>query len=377
MTTHQLKNKVLSLTQSLIFKVISGILLIWIIGAGIIMVIEGDSFSQFGNSLWWTIVTMTTVGYGDMAPVTPYGRILAIMIMFSGITLIAIVTGTISSIFTTKRIMEGRGLEALKLSDHIVICGWNHNIEKIIQSLNHITKNDKSLRIALVNDLPEDEMNSIMARFSSIHVKYVRGDYALESILKKANINKASSAIIISDDTVSTDDDKTILATLTIKNMAPDLKVIAHVAKNDKIPYLRRANADAIITNDNFESFMVANHVLQPGIPQAVEQLLDVNSVHHFKSEIIPAKFIGKPFAELFQHFREKDGWNCIGLYNEEEKIGVSDFLSADSNALDRFIEQKIKEAGHSLAEESKVRVMMNPADDRIVKKGEGAIIIP
>ena len=159
--------------------------------------------------------------------------------------------------------------------------------------------------------------------------------------------------------------------------MAPDLKVIAHVAKNDKIPYLRRANADAIITNDNFESFMVANHVLQPGIPQAVEQLLDINSEHHFKSVSIPTEFIGKTFSELFQHFRTKEGWNCIGLFNEEEKIGVSDFLSADSNALDRFIEQKIKEAGHSLSEESKVRVAMNPLDDRIIKKGEGAVIIP
>ena len=44
---------------------------------------------------------MTTVGYGDMAPTTPWGRLLAVLIMFSGITLIAIVTGTISSIFTT------------------------------------------------------------------------------------------------------------------------------------------------------------------------------------------------------------------------------------------------------------------------------------
>ena len=51
---------------------------------------------------------MTTVGYGDMAPDSVPGRILAIIIMFCGISLIAIVTGTISSIFTANKIMEGK-----------------------------------------------------------------------------------------------------------------------------------------------------------------------------------------------------------------------------------------------------------------------------
>ena len=58
---------------------------------------------------------MTTVGYGDMAPTTVGGRILAIIIMFFGISLIAIVTGTISSIFTTRKFMEGKVLGKVTL----------------------------------------------------------------------------------------------------------------------------------------------------------------------------------------------------------------------------------------------------------------------
>ena len=57
--------------------------------------------------------------------------------------------------------------------------------------------------------------------------------------------------------------------------------------------------------------------------------------------------------------------------------INNSNFLSADSSALDKFIEQKLKEAGHSLSEENKISVVMNPSDDKIIKEGEGAIIIP
>ena len=90
--------------------VVLGIASTWILGAIIISIIEPGEFSSFANSLWWTIVTMTTVGYGDMAPLTGSGRFLAVIIMFVGISLIAVVTGTISSIFTTRKIMEGKGL---------------------------------------------------------------------------------------------------------------------------------------------------------------------------------------------------------------------------------------------------------------------------
>ena len=82
--------------RNYLVSVIISILLIWITGAIIISIIEPGSFSSFKNSLWWTIVTMTTVGYGDMAPTTEPGRFLAVIIMLFGICLIAVVTGTIS-----------------------------------------------------------------------------------------------------------------------------------------------------------------------------------------------------------------------------------------------------------------------------------------
>ena len=83
-------------------KVILTILIIWTLGALIISAIEPGSFKKISNSLWWAIVTMTTVGYGDMAPTTIPGRILAVFIMLTGIVLVAIVTATISSSFITK-----------------------------------------------------------------------------------------------------------------------------------------------------------------------------------------------------------------------------------------------------------------------------------
>lgn len=58
------------------------------------------SFDSYGDALWWAIVTMTTVGYGDLSPETSVGRIIASVLMLSGIGLIGIITGTVASIFT-------------------------------------------------------------------------------------------------------------------------------------------------------------------------------------------------------------------------------------------------------------------------------------
>lgn len=57
----------------------------------------------FGDALWWSIVTTTTVGYGDISPATPAGRIIAVILMLFGIGLIGMLTGTITTYFTRQK----------------------------------------------------------------------------------------------------------------------------------------------------------------------------------------------------------------------------------------------------------------------------------
>ena len=340
-----LKTKISQLTENPTFRIFLIMLIVWVVGSFSIILFESGNIDTVGDAIWWTIVTITTVGYGDFFPLSLPGRILAVIIMFSGIGLISVLTGSISSIFTTKKIMEGRGLENLKLKDHIVICGWNSNVEKVLSNIAKLSSEGGNVKIAMINDMGEDQMNSIIARFNSdtLKIYFVRGDHALESILDKACIEQAKSTIIISDDTVENDDDKTILTVLTIKNKLPNLKVVAHVSQQDKLPYLKRAKADEVIVNDTYESFMAATHVLEPGVPQAVNQLLDLHSAHRFKSMTIPDSYVGKTFSDVTTYFKENDNSLCIGLFIENENVGFGDFLSSESDALDAFIERKLK----------------------------------
>ena len=89
----------------------------------------------------------------------------------------------------------------------------------------------------------------------------------------------------------------------------------------------------------------------------------------------IPEEFAGETYDKLFDHFRSKK-WVLISVFSEDEQIGIGEILSSDSSALDAFIERKLKEAGHSLDEENKISVMVNPKLDYLIKEGEKAIVI-
>ena len=366
------RNIINNIKNNNLLKVFLSILVVWIFGAVFISLVEPGAFKDIRNSLWWAIVTMTTVGYGDMAPITNIGRFLAIIIMISGIILIAIITATISSKVITKKIMEGKGLEKINIIDHILICGWSSNIINLIKELLD-NKNYDETKIVLVNDQPQNEIDNILSSFPSM--KFVRGDYSIDAILEKANAFKAKYALLLNDN-FSNEDEKVILSTLTIKKMSSNIKVIAQINDKNKIPFLKRANADIVLSTDDYTSFMAISNIVEPGSAQAISTLLDISSNNSITSTEISSNFIGKTFAEFHNHIFSNNGNICIGLYNNEESIGISEILSSDNSSLDRFIEKKLKEAGHSLNEKNKLNVILNPDKDTIIQKGQGALIL-
>ena len=368
------KNMFKKYKNNYLIKIIIAILFVWSSGAIIISIIEPGSFEKLSNSLWWAIVTMTTVGYGDMAPTTIPGRILAVFIMLTGIVLVAIVTATISSSFITKKIMEGKGLEKINLTGHIVVCGWNLNITNLIKGLvNSLSK--KEPKIVLINDQPQNDIDNIMTYFPDNTFKYIRGDYSEDSILDKANAHKANYAIILNDANRN-NDEKVILTTLTLKKISNKIKVIAQINDKNKKLFLKRANADAILSGDDYNSFMAISHISEPSSAEAIKTIINASTDNTIKSKNIPEGFIGKSFKDLHTYFLNANKGICLGLFNNEENMGISDILSSDDSILDKFIEKKIKEAGHSLEEHNKINIMLNPNKDYIIQKGQGALLL-
>ena len=367
------------LIRNSFFQVSIGIFMVMILGGLILRSLETGAITEGETPFWWAIVTMTTVGYGDYAPSTSEGRIFAVMVMFAGISLTAMFTAVISSIFVAKRIREDKGLEKVNVKNHIILCGWNRNADKIIDSIQYLSEGRRK-DLVLINDLDEETIARLKTRYRDIHLHFVAGDYTSEQILQRASLEDADTIIIIPNDvdaTIQNPDEKTILATLTIKGLEPNKRLIAYLYSRDNLTHIKRANADEVVISDDFGAYMLASHVVDPGIPQILNRLLDNVSENRFKRVDIPSEFVGQSFNNLFDHFRNKNGSLLIGVYSEEENLGIGEVLSADSSALDAFIERKLKEGGVSLQEESKISTVINPEKNYIIKDGERAIIIP
>tara|TARA_B100000470_G_scaffold120071_1_gene92698 strand:+ start:63 stop:1187 length:1125 start_codon:yes stop_codon:yes gene_type:complete len=369
----------ITLIRNSFFQVGAGILLTMVLGGLILQWLEPGDISKDDNPYWWAIVTMTTVGYGDFYPTTPAGRIFAVLIMFMGISLVSLLTASISSIFVARKIREGKGLEQLNLTHHLIMCGWNPNGERILDSIQHLSGGIKR-DLVLINEMNEEDVTQLKNRYRKIRIHFVSGDFTQEEILNRASIIDADTVIVIPNTTgseVATYDEKTIFATLTIKSMDPSIRVIAYLLDRVNLTHIKRADADEVVVGDDFSAHIVASHVVDPGVPQIANQLMESNSNSRFKRVEIPSQFVGKSYDQLFDHFRKKDGSLLIGVFAEDENLGIGAILSSDASALDNFIERKLKEGGISLQEESKINMVVNPRKGYTLKEGQRAIVIP
>jgi voltage-gated potassium channel len=157
----------------------------------------------FPDALWWTIVTLTTVGYGDISPTTAGGRIVGVILMVFGIGFLGVLTATFASIFIENKIMENRGMKAATVQKHIVICGWNYNGPDIVAELRADQKS-KDIPIVVIAQLNDKPLNDSKLQF-------IRGDVQTD-VLEKANVKTAQAVIMLSDDKLdpSVSDAKTI-----------------------------------------------------------------------------------------------------------------------------------------------------------------------
>jgi len=371
-----------SIFSRTIFRIFLSLALLTVVAATLVLHFEGaenpGEYTGLWDSVWWTLVTVFTVGYGDIRPITTGGRVIGILVMTSGVILVSLITASISSILVTKKIREEHGLESINFEDHIIICGWNNRAETIIETFFQLAK-QKPPKIIMVNELPEDEINSILDRFSKNKVKFIRGDYTRNAALERAGIKDAKTIILLPNlfqYEALVADEKTLLATLNIKSSYPKKKVIAFIMNPENEIHVKRARADEVIVSDQFVDYFVASDVLEPGMSNIVSKLLSAKSDHRLSTVAIPSRFRGKTFAEVAQFFRNQHHMVALGVLAEVESIGMGDFLSSDSSHLDAFIERKLKEAGKTLGEENKTIVNLNPEDGYIIRENEKAVVL-
>jgi voltage-gated potassium channel len=319
---------------------------------------------------------LTTTGYGDYSPLTDWGRIVGIFVMLLGTVIVALFTAIFSSVYVENRIRKGQGLEAIKTKNHILVCGWNYNVENFIRTL-EIELDYPN--IVLVNTCDPVQMNNIISHHKDSEIEFVSGDFSNELILKKAGIERAESVIIVADlneITSNKADEKTIITALTVKNINPRIRLYAHIVNPDNAPHLQRAKADDVVISDKFSGFLLAMHVTNPGVPRVFDELLSFEFGNEIVRMAIPSEWYGKSFIDVVKLFKEEKNAIIFGIAKESRSVAINDLLSDDNSYLDQFIRQKLQESGKKFSERERLSININPEKDYIIEPNDIGMVI-
>ncbi len=185
------------------------------------------------DAFYFTLVTMTTVGYGDIVPSSNASRVVATIVMVGGIGAGVTILRSLFDIVVSKSIREELGLpnKRVRMKDHYIICGFgNVGLEVAAQlRLNNekfvvIEKDGKNVEQLVENKAP-----------------VIKGDATEERILEKANIDEALGLV------TTLDDPGNVIVAITAKMMSPKLYVVSEVEDPINSPKIEKVGTDAII----------------------------------------------------------------------------------------------------------------------------------
>jgi len=264
------------------------------------------------NSFWWSIVTMTTVGYGDIYPVTLGGRIVGIIIMFFGIGLLGMFTASVASVMVERKLKEEKGMKSFNFEGHIVLCEWNFRAKDILTELRS-DKRTKETPIVLISDLEEKPVDDP-------DLYFIHGDVT-EETLKRANLQEAKTVIILGNDRQpeNTRDAKVVLTTLTVETLNPKVYSIVELLDDSNIRHCERANADEIIVSSEFNSRLISRAAVDHGISKVLSELLSSKVGNDLFKIPVEQNQVGKSFIDVFLEMKKTEKSIVLALQKGEE----------------------------------------------------------
>jgi voltage-gated potassium channel len=273
------------------------------------------------DGIWWALVTVTTVGFGDITPVTPLGRIVGAVMMIAGMFTLALFAGIVGSSLVSGMLSIRE--EQFRMSDyvnHVVVCGYDESTHLLLDALTRELDLAET-RVVIFDD--HERPRDVPPDFV-----WVEGDSTKESELDKVRLTHAAAVIVSGkrDTDPQAADARTILTTFTIRAFLRrrrklvrrrhrPLYVVAEILDAENVDHAKTAGADEVIETRKIGFSMIAHAVGHHGTATTMSRVLLSGAHNVYIGHIPDAPEKTVPFGELLAKMKlSKRGGLVIGV---------------------------------------------------------------
>lgn len=375
----KLYSRIYRLISSGLFQTFIGFISFLVIAAVLMLFLESSQdtseIKDLFNSLWFSIVTVTTVGYGDLSPISPTGKVAAIVIMFIGIIYIGILTGSITSWLVERNRKKILGLVPVRKKEgHFLILGWREGMDDLLKDVMSLLQQESS-HFVLVNNVSVQQINDLKRDHQLKDISFLSGDHTSTEVLQNANALNAGKALIVSDThsgkTAEETDFISILATVAVKRINPKIYTIVEITEPDYLPYLTHVDVEEIVLNRFGARAYLSNLALMEGFNNVFRQLFSMNQ-GILRIKALPPEYIGETYSS---YRSSENNAFVIGLLENTGNLRKRKQEKMEQIQKSASIQKAIGSLMELKRMESNVPVF-HPPPDYIIRENSAAIVL-
>jgi voltage-gated potassium channel len=275
------------------------------------------------NAYFWMWRTLMEQG----SPIdfrTAGGWLVSYLVVIVGVGLIATGTAAIVSRLVDLLLRRQAGMHETRVSEHILICGWNARARTIVEELR--AADDGSHRpIAILADLPSTPIDTPDTVF-------IRGDPARREDLARAGLERAVTAIILADDTRSTTsphdiDGKTLLTALAIESTNATCYTCVEVLLAENVEHFRQVKADELVVSGEVASLLLASAATDHGVSRVISDLLTHDprrGPDNLSLIEVSDRLEGLPFVEALGELKRTSGSIAVAVVHADGVVDLN-----------------------------------------------------